>query len=113
MIEISRIPNKDESLRAVELFAGVGGFRCGLDSVESGSVFDTVWSNQWEPGAKKQFASEIYQYVYGSEGHVNNDINSSLNLIPKHDVLLAGFPCQDYSVAKRLDQSKGIVGDFL
>jgi len=102
-------------IKVVELFAGVGGFRLGLENASSSKIkFDTVWSNQWEPGQKKQFASEIYQKRFGAEGHTNDDIQSIIDSrfdeIPNHDILVGGFPCQDYSVAKTLNQSEGIVG---
>jgi DNA (cytosine-5)-methyltransferase 1 len=102
-------------IKVVELFAGVGGFRIGLEKVSSKKTkFETVWSSQWEPGQKKQYASEIYRKVFGDNGHSNEDIQkvieSNFNQIPDHDLLVGGFPCQDYSVAKTLNQSEGIVG---
>ncbi len=48
--------------RVVELFAGVGGFRIGLESVLKGKAFKVVWSNQYEPGSAKQWASRVYEY---------------------------------------------------
>jgi DNA (cytosine-5)-methyltransferase 1 len=96
-------------VRIVELFAGVGGFRIGLES--SSPVFKTVWSNQWEPGKKNQFASNIYKKRFGEENHSNQDIAKVSALdIPTHDLLCGGFPCQDYSVARTLSQAKGIKG---
>ncbi len=41
-----------------ELFAGVGGFRVGLE--KSDSSWETVWANQWEPGKKNQYAFDCY-----------------------------------------------------
>jgi len=84
------------ALRVAELFAGVGGFRHALD----GDSFRTIWSNQWEPGEKAQWASQCYISHFGAEGHSNEDISSvDSSRIPKHDLLVGGFPCQDYSVA--------------
>lgn len=98
-----------EEIRVVELFAGVGGFHQGLK--EASSRFHVVWSNQWEPSTKVQHASEIYQKRFGSENHCNEDISKvPMSLIPEHDMLVGGFPCQDYSVAKTLNQAAGIVG---
>jgi DNA (cytosine-5)-methyltransferase 1 len=89
-----------------ELFAGVGGFRIGL--AESG--WKTVFSNQWEPSTKTQHASDVYVARFGTEGHTNIDI-AQVEDIPQHiDLLVGGFPCQDYSVAKSLNSSKGLEG---
>tara|TARA_B100000900_G_scaffold326229_1_gene286188 strand:+ start:160 stop:1437 length:1278 start_codon:yes stop_codon:yes gene_type:complete len=113
---------KKEKLKVVELFAGVGGFRLGLEgwkgkSSSSGYTkkmvknYETVWNNQWEPGVKVQHASDVYKEMFGSEGHSNQDIGTvNPKSIPKHDLLVGGFPCQDYSVAKQLGKSKGIEG---
>ena len=96
------------ALRVVELFAGVGGFRIGLQ--EAGG-FRVVWSNQWEPGKKKQHASDVYSARFGAENHVCADIASvHSEEIPDHDLLVGGFPCQDYSVASTLKNAKGLVG---
>lgn len=98
-----------------ELFAGVGGFRLGLDRLER--EWDTVWFSQWEPGAKRQWAHECYVSHYGdsvdlnNEYHTGDDISTvNKNLIPDHTLLVGGFPCQDYSVAHTLASSHGIEG---
>ena len=96
-------------IRVVELFAGVGGFRIGLEGASD--KFQTIWNNQWEPSTKHQDASLVYQARFGTEGHCNKDINTiSTNEIPDHDLLVGGFPCQDYSVAASLSRSGGIEG---
>lgn len=96
-------------IRVVELFAGVGGFRIGLEGASD--AFHTVWNNQWEPSTKQQDASLIYQARFGNEGHSNKDINTvATTEIPDHDLLVGGFPCQDYSVAATLSRSGGIEG---
>ena len=91
-----------------ELFAGVGGFRLGLD--QSSENWLTVWANQWEPGRKTQYAFDCYCNHFGySENHVNNDISLiDKSTIPNHNLLVGGFPCQDYSVART--GAKGING---
>ncbi len=113
---------KRKSLRVVELFAGVGGFHLGLagHSGEHNGLYDVVWFNQWEPGTKKQHAHDVYKSKFPptKEGrHTNTDIAEVVRLakagdftIPDHDVLVGGFPCQDYSVARNLGQSTGIAG---
>lgn len=89
-----------------ELFAGVGGFRIGL----ARAGWKTTFSNQWEPATKVQHASDVYVANFGAEGHSNVDI-ADVHSIPKSiDLLVGGFPCQDYSVAKTLNSSKGLKG---
>lgn len=96
-------------IRVVELFAGVGGFRIGLEGASD--EYQTIWNNQWEPSTQHQDASIIYQARFGREGHSNVDINNvPTNEIPEHDLLVGGFPCQDYSVAASLSRSGGIEG---
>ena len=95
-------------LKVVELFAGVGGFRIGLERTNK---FEIVWSNQWEPAKSKQHASDVYINRFGNDSHSNEDIESvETKDIPNHDVLVGGFPCQDYSVASLLKNSKGLLG---
>ncbi len=104
---------QDQVLRVAELFAGVGGFRIGLEGYGKRELdgYKTVWSNQWEPGTKKQHASEVYIARFGPEGHSNRDIAKvSVKDIPDHDLLVGGFPCQDYSVARTLSQAAGLQG---
>ena len=99
----------DNSLRVVELFAGVGGFRVGLEAASD--RFITIWNNQWEPSTKRQDASLVYCARFGNQGHSNHDINTvATSDIPDHDLLVGGFPCQDYSVASTLNRSGGIEG---
>ncbi len=96
-------------IRVVELFAGVGGFRIGLEGASD--AFDTIWNNQWEPSTQHQDASLVYKARFGYKGHVNKDINLvKTEEIPDHDLLVGGFPCQDYSVAATLSRSGGIEG---
>ena len=91
--------------RVCELFAGVGGFRLGL----SKSGWQVVWSDQWEPGRKVQHASDCYVAHFGPEGHQNRDITTiPATELPDHDLLVGGFPCQDYSVATA--NARGIEG---
>lgn len=96
-------------IRVIELFAGVGGFRIGLE--RASDKYKTIWSNQWEPSTKRQDASAIYCQRFGIMGHSNEDINSvDVKDIPSGDLLVGGFPCQDYSVATTLKNSGGIEG---
>ena len=99
-----------DEVRVIELFAGVGGFRVGLDRADS-EFFKTIWANQWEPATKVQHAAMVYEKNFGPGSVVNVDINQvKTEDIPNHDMLVGGFPCQDYSVATTLSNSKGIEG---
>ena len=96
-------------IKVVELFAGVGGFRIGLEGASD--AYETIWNNQWEPSTQHQDASIVYRARFGSKGHSNKDINLVTTMeIPDHDLLVGGFPCQDYSVAASLSRSGGIEG---
>jgi DNA (cytosine-5)-methyltransferase 1 len=100
----------NKKLDVVELFAGVGGFRLGLEK----SKYKVVWSNQWEPSTKMQHASMVYKAKFGGKNHSNENINEvvarNVEEIPDHNLLVGGFPCQDYSVATTLQNSKGLKG---
>lgn len=102
----------------VELFAGVGGFRCGLNDVSlknnktiEKNNWNFVWANQWEPSTKIQHAFDCYTTRFGEQDASNVDIfQVEPKTIPNHTLLVGGFPCQDYSVAQTLKNSKGIEG---
>lgn len=97
-----------DKLTVVELFAGVGGFRLGLEGWKGMSAassytqpvtahYRVVWSNQWEPATKVQYASQVYVQHWGDLHHSNEDIETvDVAHVPDHDVLVGGFPCQDY-----------------
>ena len=102
----------------VELFAGVGGFRCGFNQVEfdgnkvtEKNNWNFVWANQWEPSTKTQAAFDCYTERFGEDACICQDIGEvDKTVIPDHTVLVGGFPCQDYSVARSLSNEKGIEG---
>jgi len=104
----------------IELFAGVGGFRVGLNNItsidENGHAiengnFKFVWANQWEPSTKTQHAFDCYNLRFPENFNSNTDISSvDKKQIPNHSLLCGGFPCQDYSVAHSLSKEKGIEG---
>ncbi|MGI6714511.1 MAG: DNA (cytosine-5-)-methyltransferase [Bacilli bacterium] len=104
----------------IDLFAGVGGFRVGLNcikeidkngcAIEEGN-FDFVWANQWEPSTKAQHAFDCYNLRFPEANNSNIDISLvDKKEIPDHTLLCGGFPCQDYSVAHTLKSSRGIEG---
>lgn len=100
-------------IKVVELFAGVGGFRVGLEGYPRNpkSPFEVVWSNQFEPSTKVQHASKVYEARWPNSNHLNQDISTvPTSDIPDHDMLVGGFPCQDYSVASTLKNSSGLIG---
>lgn len=107
-------------LTVAELFAGVGGFRVGLNHIDSidedGLAIEKgdwkfVWANQFEPSTKMQPAFECYVKRFGEEKNSNVDINKvNKKEIPDHSLLVGGFPCQDYSVARSLSKEMGIEG---
>ena len=101
----------------LELFAGVGGFRVGLEqiaNVELGNDFyNVIWSNQWEPATNVQHAWRTYERVFGQGSCVNEDIATVIANpanVPNAEMVVGGFPCQDYSVARTLSQAAGIEG---
>ena len=103
-------------IKTIELFAGVGGFRLGLERNNSkqNEAYKIVWSNQWEPSTKTQHASIVYEAKWGKKNHSSEDIakviENDFDSIPDHDLLVGGFPCQDYSVARSLNNAGGIKG---
>jgi len=124
----------ERPIKVVELFAGVGGFRLGLEGWKGKSPssgykkklnlpYKVVFSNQWEPSTKVQHANKVYENRFGQDGHYGDDINKIANpdftpkevkdRIPEHDLLVGGFPCQDYSVAgvntKGIQGKKGVL----
>lgn len=107
---------RSRQLTVIELFAGVGGFRLGLEGRKHGknSPFRTIWANQWEPGKKRQNAADVYRARFGDFPYLNEDVQKVIENhfedIPDHDLLCGGFPCQDYSVARTLSQAAGIHG---
>lgn len=99
-------------IKVLELFAGVGGFRIGLENSNS-ELFETKWSNQWEPSRKSQDAFEVYDYHFPKSINLNRDISDISNEeFEKMDanLIVGGFPCQDYSVARSKKNELGIAG---
>jgi len=117
-------------IRVAELFAGVGGFRLGLErkgfsrkikNRKRNLNFSIIWSNQFEPKTKKQHASDVYierfnlieddkqEGVYWNKERTEKHLNIDIAKVPAtdvldHDLLVGGFPCQDYSVMRAISR---------
>ena len=99
-------------MNVLELFAGVGGFRIGLENANP-DYFRTLWSNQWEPSRKSQDAFEVYNYHFPDSENINisiADITDEQFAEMNADMIVGGFPCQDYSVARSKKNEQGIEG---
>ena len=122
--ESNEVDVNSRTHRVIEMFAGVGGFHHGLEQVNQQRLadgqpkaFEVVWASQWEPGCKKQRAAQVYAARWGHVP-VSRDIFKVLEdpeelariaaLAPT--ILVGGFPCQDYSVARPAPKSEGLVG---
>lgn len=80
-------------MRYIDLFAGVGGFRYGMEGAKNWEDWECVWSNEWD-----KYANSVYRNHFGDCDP--RDIRTvSAHEIPAHDLLCAGFPCQAFSVA--------------
>ena len=85
--------------KSIDLFAGIGGIRLGFDQA-FGNDIETVFVSEWD---KK--AQETYIANFGEKPKIFGDITKINEIdIPNHDILLAGFPCQAFSLA---GQKKG------
>ena len=100
----------------VELFAGVGGFRCGLNNVslvnnktvEDGN-WNFVWANQWEPATKSQEAFFCYTKRFGENDASNVDIfKVNKREIPNHTLLVGGFPVKIILLLRLLQIVRGL-----
>lgn len=103
---------QEKHMNVLELFAGVGGFRIGLENSDK-NFFKTRWSNQWEPSRKSQDAFEVYNYHFPDSeniGYSISDISDEKFASMDADMIVGGFPCQDYSVARSKKNEQGIEG---
>ena len=99
-------------IKVAELFAGVGGFRLGLENTNE-KMFNVTWANQWEPSKKIQHAFDCYNSNFSTGVHINEDIaliSDEEMAKTRADMIVGGFPCQDYSVARSLSGELGIQG---
>lgn len=102
-------------MKVFSMFDGVGGFIVGLNRVEN-NFFHTLYSNQYEPSKKAQDAFEVGVYRFPDMEHINTDValitNEKFEDMKNHgvDMIVGGFPCQDYSVARSKKNEMGIEG---
>ncbi|AFZ58699.1 DNA cytosine methyltransferase [Anabaena cylindrica FACHB-243] len=96
---------KTNNFKAVELFAGIGGFRLGLTNAN----IETIWANDIN-----QLSCQVYESNFGKDSIVLGDINKiPISCIPNHDILTAGFPCQPFSPAgKKLGVRDSVRGSL-
>jgi len=80
-------------MKFIELFAGVGGFRHGLES--NGGGFECVYANEWD-----KYAAAVYRYHWNDGTMLEADIRTvDPDGLPEHDLICGGFPCQSFSIA--------------
>ena len=118
--------SKKKKISVIELFAGVGGFRLGLEGWKGKSStsnykipltnripYQVIYSNQFEPSTKIQHANLIYESRFGLNGHFDIDVEDlhAEDIPKKCDLLVGGFPCPDFSVGALLKHSRGLEGD--
>lgn len=88
------IQEDDTMYRAIDLFAGIGGIRLGFEQAFQDNI-ETLFVSEWD-----EKATETYKANFGNEIEINGDITKIKEEdIPEHDILLAGFPCQAFSMA--------------
>ena len=102
-------------MKIFSMFDGVGGFIVGLEN-SSKEIFKTLYSNQYEPSRKIQDAYEVGLYRFPNMEHIGTDValipNEKFEEMRKNgvDMIVGGFPCQDYSVARSKKNELGIEG---
>ena len=102
-------------MKIFSMFDGVGGFIVGLEN-SSKEIFKTLYSNQYEPSRKIQAAYEVGLYRFPNMEHIGTDValipNEKFEEMRKNgvDMIVGGFPCQDYSVARSKKNELGIEG---
>ena len=93
---LARLPEKRKkpaTFKFIDLFAGIGGLKIGFDAIGGQCVFTSEWD---------KYSQATYRENFSNDHPIAGDIreySKDPSLIPEHDVLLAGFPCQPFSIA--------------
>jgi DNA (cytosine-5)-methyltransferase 1 len=92
IVEARKTLPSPESFKFIDLFAGIGGLRKGFESIGGKCIFTCEWD---------KYAQQTYKANFPNDSHeISGDITKiKPEEIPEHDVLLAGFPCQPFSIA--------------
>jgi DNA (cytosine-5)-methyltransferase 1 len=83
-------PASQTAFSFIDLFAGIGGLRVGFQAIAGRCVFTSEWDQQ---------AQRTYRANFGEDDIAGDIVGVAASRIPQHDVLLAGFPCQPFSIA--------------
>lgn len=81
------------AFRFIDLFAGIGGLRLGFEGIGGRCVFTSEWD---------RYSQQTYAVNFPDNHQVRGDVrefSAKPSLVPEHDLLLAGFPCQPFSLA--------------
>lgn len=91
-LKLVRGDKTDAAFTFIDLFAGIGGLRRGFEHIGGQCVFTSEWD---------KYSQKTYRANFPDDDHeINGDITKiAVEDIPTHDVLLAGFPCQPFSIA--------------
>lgn len=95
----ARRPDQPEpAFRFIDLFAGIGGLRIGFEAIGGKCVFTSEWDKYAAETYARNFPEDEEHVFAGDIREFTRD-DTALDMIPEHDVLLAGFPCQPFSIA--------------
>ncbi len=89
---------QDSRFRFIDLFAGIGGLRIGFENLGGKCVFTSEWDKYANETYRRNFP-EDREHVFAGDIREYTKDSEALARIPSHDVLLAGFPCQPFSIA--------------
>ncbi len=93
-----RRPDRPARFRFIDLFAGIGGLRVGFETIGGKCVFTSEWDKYAVETYRRNFPDDDDHVFAGDIREFTQD-EAALSRIPAHDVLLAGFPCQPFSIA--------------
>lgn len=82
-----------DKIKIIDLFAGIGGIRLGFENASNNNI-ECVFTSEWD-----KYSKQTYQANYNNEEVFGDITQIDESDVPKHDILLAGFPCQPFSQA--------------